>query len=868
MAIDPAHLVDVLANTQSSDVSLRGPSETFLKQQETTNPSGFFYALSQILAEPSVDLPLRQMAGIAMKNALRADDAAILQRKKDRWASIDAGTRQSVKDLLLQCLGDEQYDVAHTAGMCIAKVAAVELPEHWWPTLIEQLLTTPSAIALQCLGYVCEEIEENDEEPVLSEEDIYRILGAIIDGLGDEATNDVKYRACQALFNSLDLARKNFDDVDQRNALMSAIGASTQCEDERVRVAAYECVARVADLYYEYLEEYMPGLYETTTIAVQTDTPGVVVAAIEFWSTLSQKEQQLMEEDEEQAGNPEHTSDLRGYIGKALGTLVPMATTAMLKQDEHADASDTWNIAMAGSTLLSLVAGCVKDDIVPMVNEFVAAHLDSEDWHSREAAVFAFGSIMSGPSQESIGAAIAGSLPILLSRLTPGDEGALDPHPMVRESCAWTLGTIFQEHFDAVPAADYFDSIVNTLSNALDDEPRVANNCAFALHNLAKVMPQYGDETTNPLSGYFHTLMQRLLATSEREDWDERNLRSVCYEAINEIITHSAPDCDETILSLVEPVVQRLGQSLDHPLTTADDREEQYGLQEHLCSVLQTMTNRLDTQIHPFANAMLEQLFRVFSARKATAHQEAFMAVGALASSLEEGFADYTEYFWPHLQAGLQTIDEYAVCSTAAICVGDMARALGPGMHAYAEQVVTIMLANLDNGDLHRSVKPCLLSAFGDIAIALGPGFADYLEPVMSVLAQAACTIVPEDNEDLMEYLAELQMSVVEAFVGILQGFNDEEDQSRLPLLDPYIEDICGFLERVAWTDHCKQDVSMCKAVVGLIGDLSKIKAHIIRPYLNQSMQWILDIVGELEAFEYDEEAVKMAEWAKSVVLP
>lgn len=200
-------------------------------------------------------------------------------------------------------------EAGHTAAMVIPKIAIIELPRREWTDLIPSLLQNMGTgggrasikqCTLEALGYVCEEVGStafNDaSESLLSQEQVNNILTAVVSGMTkDETDNTVRLAATTALFNALEFAHNNFDNETERNYLMQVICEGTVCSDSRVRVAAFECLVKIASDYYEVLPAYMTELFKLTVRAIQHDEEDVAKLAIEFWSTLCDEEIDIQE---------------------------------------------------------------------------------------------------------------------------------------------------------------------------------------------------------------------------------------------------------------------------------------------------------------------------------------------------------------------------------------------------------------------------------------------------------------------------------------------------------------------------------------------------------------------------------------------
>mmetsp|Transcript_31990 Transcript_31990/g.98725 ORF Transcript_31990/g.98725 Transcript_31990/m.98725 type:complete len:779 (-) Transcript_31990:668-3004(-) len=761
-------LGSILLNAQSRDLAARNLAEQQLGQWENQSLAQFMVALAQELAREGLDGNSRQLAGLHLKNLLLARDAAVAAEKRRRWyADVDDRSRAQIKALSLDVLRSPTAQAAHAGAQVVAKIGAIEMQGKQWPELLSQLLNNMTAsdavdcdllktVTLETLGYVCEELQEESVDQLATNQ----ILTAIVDGMRDDRVDTVRVAACRALLNSLAFTRHNFDNEAERNMIMQVLCGATKSSNDRLRVIAFESLARVASLYYEKLPQYIETIFALTLTAIQQDKEEVSMMAIEFWSALCEEELEILEEIED--GGEQQRVCAR-YVHAAATHITPvLLQSTLLKQDEQGD-QDAWNISAAGAICLGLVAQTVGDRIVADVLAFVEANILKSEWRCREASIMAFGQILDGPKPETLAGPVQTAMPVLIQTL--GDD-----HVLVKDTAAWTLARICELHSQRIPQG-FLQPLVEQLSNALQDTSRVAAQACFAVHNLAQVFERTPQERgTNALSPFFQPLVTRLLTTTERHDWQENNLRGQAYEALNMLIQNHALDTRPVVIQVLQVVLQRLHGTFSMAIVSQDDKVERDQLQSLLCSVIQVITRGIDGDILPFCDHIITLLLQVLNNENAIACEEALMTVGAVASTIDHNFEKYLAGLFPFLVKDLRNYSEWQICSAAVGTWGDICRALELQILPYCDEVVCCLLEDLQNPALNRQVKPAVLACFGDIALAIGGNFVKYLSPTLQMLDQAAHTEISKDDEELVEYLGMLREGILEAYIGITQG--------------------------------------------------------------------------------------------------
>ncbi|CAM9454243.1 unnamed protein product [Chrysoparadoxa australica] len=854
-------LSTLLANCQSVDQNVRAQAEEQLGQAAQQNLGQLLLALVNELGNDSQQELIRQQAGLYVKVMLSAADDGIRLQKIEQWKAVDPVTNAQIKAATLNALHSRNSQSAmHTAALILGKMGSIELPDNKWPEMLQTLLSNVTGqypdgtkvASLEALGYMCEEWEPDE----MNQDQTNQILTCIVDGIRSDRPDPIRLAAITALLNSLDFTQNNFEEAKERDFIMNVVCEATQCTTSSdVRERAFECVCSIADMHYDKLKDYMMVLWQLTLGAIQKEEEKVALQAVQFWVTLCEVEQDLNDEAEyarETGQAPERQS--LNYVQSAVESLVPLLLVSLCKQKEEDD--DDHGIAESSAVCLQSITETVGDQIVPCVVPFVEKNITSENWRQKEAAIVAFSSVLDGPSPEGLAQLVKGAVPVLLQSMH-------DPHEMVKDSATWTIGEILRLHSQSVPP-EMLPSLLESLVRALDDpSASVCEQACFALHNFGEAFKGASEQQTNILSPIFSQVVQKLLGVIQRHNWDEVNLRVHAMEALNNLVDASAKDMMEVVVETLKVVVHLLEQSFNTQVLSADDREQQQNLQSLLCGSIHTLTRKLEKGVAQFGDRIMAVLLQVLKCQHATAQEEAFLCIGALADQLEGQFAKYMGAVNEVLLAALQNHAEYQICCIAVGVVGDLCRNLEDGVMAqYAYNIMAGLLTNLEDNRVNRMVKPPVLSCLGDMALAVGGDFEQYLQSTMKVLlsAQQVCVITDQHDEDMIEFINDVRESILEAYTGILQGLSPA---NKSHLLMNYAEGIMRFLVMLA-QDQTKDDTVLRNAL-GVVGDMASTIGGQVCQQLLKSNAGIHELIQS--GSRSDKPATRqMADWAREQV--
>jgi importin subunit beta-1 len=250
--------VNAITAALGADAAHRVPAEQYLQQQANTNLAHHLAMILTVAQSDTVDASVRRLATLLIKLQLKGQSDEIQTQKAEMWFALDAESKNGLKNGVLQLLQSPLEEARTGAAQVIAVIGFLELQRQSWPELIPNLVTyatnaDPSPVAVGCkvsslrsIGFLCEELDSH----LVSADLTNNILTALIGGMAPENPDDVKKAAVSALLNTLEFITVNMQTQMERDVIMTKICEGTQSPCLEVRKCSFECIVRIAHLYY------------------------------------------------------------------------------------------------------------------------------------------------------------------------------------------------------------------------------------------------------------------------------------------------------------------------------------------------------------------------------------------------------------------------------------------------------------------------------------------------------------------------------------------------------------------------------------------------------------------------------------------
>lgn len=842
----------------------RQKAESDLRKLSEENWIQYVGLLIQVLGDESKKTEIRMLAGLNVKNQLTSKDQVKKQQQAERWIQVDQPTKTHFKQIALNTLLSNDERVANQAASLVAAIADIELPRSEWPDLIDIIVenTKPEKpvhvkrASLLTIGYICE-----SADPTNSVVAGYSngILIAIVQGAqSSEESLVVRKTAINALVNSLEFIEANFQREGERNYIMQVVCEATTSSDFELQALAFGALAKIMSLYYDYMGVYMEkALYSLTVEGMKSRDDRVACMAVEFWSTICEEELDI-QLNREATENPQDDYVSFNFALIAISDVLPVLLSLLTRQNEDFE-DDDWTVAMAAAACLQLFAQDTTNYVVQPTLQFVEANLGSSNWRNREAAVMAFGSILDGPDRNELKGLISQALPPIFSLIK-------DENLQVKDTVSWCLGRIAELVVDAIDTNTMLPEIMKALVEGLKDHPKVATNCCWTIINLTEQLcGDHASSDSTILSQYFPTVIPALLEVSSKPD-NEHSSRTSAYEALSTFILFSAANDIPLVSAIATESINRLDSTIEmqteyqsgRRAMTGEDKALLEELQANILSLLTNIIRRIGHDIINVSDSLMTKFLSLLQIQTSDSiiEEDIFMAISAIASSIDKSFETYMPSFLPFLTKALENVDS-PVCDSAIGLVVDISHSLGDSFIPYCQGFMTILGNIISNVNIRRELKPLILSCFGDIASSIGNEFIQYLGVVMGICLSAQTIQPTDDTIETEEFVLTLQESVLDTYVGIVAGLHN----NPAPLAN-YLPQLFNFLTMIYANPMLCNNDTVYRAAVGLLGDIAQIFQGTPLEYYKQD--WITQFLKKAKNNpRYSQNTRDTAKWAR-----
>ena len=166
-------LTQILKNALSGNDTLRKEAESQITNIASENIYQFLLNISSKISNENEEKSVRQISAILIKDIILKNEFT------QKWLNLNDNEKNEIKNHILSSLASSDIDIRKAAGIAIASICKIEIPNKQWLNIFDTLINTSQnenlviqLSSIITLGFIFTEIKVSD----ISQDIIVNIL--------------------------------------------------------------------------------------------------------------------------------------------------------------------------------------------------------------------------------------------------------------------------------------------------------------------------------------------------------------------------------------------------------------------------------------------------------------------------------------------------------------------------------------------------------------------------------------------------------------------------------------------------------------------------------------------------------------------
>lgn len=853
-------LYQILELSQSLDSDSRKNAEFFLQEIECHNIEGFYLNLSMIFCQKKINLEIRRLSGLILKNKIYSKEIFYQKETSKSWSIFpNILLKNKIKKNILEVLGDQEKLIRRVSSQILAKISQIELFEEEKTEIFTFFLLNLENFkfeknlfigTLETIQFVFQEIETKNLK-IQIKQNLTEIISKLIFPLiieKNDSADELKIASLTTLFYTLDLFDKIMEEEENTIYILNLVFTQIRIDNLFIQKIVFEILEKLIENYYEYFEKFIYFIFEHTLIILKNNYEVIGQSAIEFWISIADKEFGIntasFQALKEGRVPPIHS---RFFINKTNHFLTEHLIDFTKKKKKNFEIEE-WNCHNSAEICLNLMIQASPREILPVLTSYIKNNLiQKNSFLEVECALSVFIAIFDGIGPKMLYSNIDDFLEIFFQFIESQNF-------YISGLTIWAFGKICS--VGSFFIREKLNQLIKLLFVALMNKEKVEKSP----WSLNEISIGFGKE------GVLSWSIEKILFSLFNPIFNKKNYKkrtNELFEVMGSFILNSSVREKAFILSCIPLIFKKFMKSfVDNGYYSVEEQEIQNCLLRAMNIIIQKRGKKFSFLLSKKILDFIQSLITLLNSCKTenTLDEEILIFFGITIQILPRNLPEYSGKIIPFILDRIMTQNNFQIMSLAIGIVGDICRCLSEEFKPYLEQTLQLLIKVLQDENLDKNLKPLILSCLGDVAFTTEDSSLKYFNfsiPFFKGASFFTQQLLLKDDPDRFEYKLSIKESILEGISSLIQNTNTKiniiETQKEL-------EWILNFIPTLILEDRT---LRITLLIIGLIGDLSLHFFNFKRIFFHE--KWITQFLFEFEMSK-DERVKNLGEWVKEIL--